>query len=138
MGVEVNPLAEDVDGNLIAADAKIGFDDNAGFRQPDIFAQRDESQEDPREVAAGKYDLNYIGLDGAIGCMVNGAGLAMATMDIVQMYGGSPANFLDVGGSAKKEQIVEAFKIVTTDPNVKAILVNIFGGIMKCDVIAAG
>lgn len=136
--VEVNPLAEDVDGNLIAADAKIGFDDNAAFRQKDIFEQRDESQEDPREVAAGAYDLNYIGLDGAIGCMVNGAGLAMATMDIVSMHGGTPANFLDVGGSATTEQIEAAFKIITEDPAVKCILVNIFGGIMRCDVIAEG
>jgi succinyl-CoA synthetase beta subunit len=136
--VEVNPLAEDADGNLIAADAKIGFDDNASFRQKDIFAQRDESQEDPREVAAGAYDLNYIGLDGAIGCMVNGAGLAMATMDIVSMHGGTPANFLDVGGSATTEQIEAAFKIITEDPAVKCILVNIFGGIMRCDVIAEG
>ena len=136
--VEVNPLAEDDQGVLIAADAKIGFDDNASFRQKDIFAQRDESQEDPRDVAAEKWDLNYIGLDGSIGCMVNGAGLAMATMDIIQMHGGSPANFLDVGGSATKEQIVEAFKIITSDSNVKALLVNIFGGIMKCDVIAEG
>jgi len=136
--VEVNPLAEDVDGNLIAADAKIGFDDNAAFRQKDVFAQRDESQEDPREVAASAYDLNYIGLDGAIGCMVNGAGLAMATMDIVSMHGGTPANFLDVGGSATTEQIEAAFKIITEDPAVKCILVNIFGGIMRCDVIAEG
>jgi succinyl-CoA synthetase beta subunit len=136
--VEVNPLAEDSAGTLIAADAKLGFDDNAGFRQAAIFEQRDTSQEDPRDVAAEKWDLNYIGLDGSIGCMVNGAGLAMATMDIIQMHGGSPANFLDVGGSAKKEQIVEAFKIITADPKVKALLVNIFGGIMKCDVIAAG
>jgi len=136
--VEVNPLAEDVDGNLIAADAKIGFDDNAAFRQKDIFEQRDESQEDPREVAASAYDLNYIGLDGAIGCMVNGAGLAMATMDIVSMHGGTPANFLDVGGSATTEQIEAAFKIITEDPAVKCILVNIFGGIMRCDVIAEG
>merc|ERR1712072_536692 len=103
-----------------------------------IFALRDPTEEDPREVEASKWNLNYVGMDGNIGCMVNGAGLAMATMDIIQLHGGSPANFLDVGGSAKKEQIVEAFKIVTTDPNVKAILVNIFGGIMKCDVIAAG
>merc|ERR1712072_1552641 len=124
--VEVNPLAEDSNGTLISADAKLGFHDNTAFRQKEIFAQRDHSQEDPRDVAAEKWDLNYIGLDGSIGCMVNGAGLAMATMDIIQMHGGSPANFLDVGGSAKKE------------PNVKAILVNIFGGIMKCDVIAAG
>ena len=123
---------------MIAADAKIGFDDNAAFRQAEIFAQRDESQEDPREVAAGAYDLNYIGLDGAIGCMVNGAGLAMATMDIVSMHGGTPANFLDVGGSATTEQIEAAFKIITEDPAVKCILVNIFGGIMRCDVIAEG
>jgi len=136
--VEVNPLAEDADGNLIAADAKIGFDDNAAFRQKDIFAQRDFTQEDPREVAADKWDLNYIGLDGNIGCMVNGAGLAMATMDIIAAYGGTPANFLDVGGGAKTEQITEAFKIISSDKKVKAILVNIFGGIMKCDVIATG
>lgn len=136
--VEVNPLAEDTEGNLIAADAKIGFDDNAEFRQAKVFEQRDESQEDSREVAASKYDLNYIGLDGQIGCMVNGAGLAMATMDIVSMHGGTPANFLDVGGSATTEQIEAAFKIITADPSVKAILVNIFGGIMRCDVIAEG
>jgi len=136
--VEVNPLAEDPQGQLIAADAKIGFDDNAFFRQADIFAQRDESQEDPREVAAAKWDLNYVGLDGNVGCMVNGAGLAMATMDIINAYGAEPANFLDVGGSAKVEQITAAFKIITADPKVKAILVNIFGGIMKCDVIAEG
>jgi succinyl-CoA synthetase beta subunit len=136
--VEVNPLAEDDKGNLIAADAKVGFDDNASFRQADIFAQRDFTQEDPREVAADKWDLNYIGLDGNIGCMVNGAGLAMATMDIIAAYGGSPANFLDVGGSAKTEQIAAAFKIISSDAAVKAILVNIFGGIMKCDVIAEG
>ena len=136
--VEVNPLAEDAEGNLIAADAKVGFDDNAEFRQNEIFEQRDLTQEDPREVAAGKWDLNYIGLDGNIGCMVNGAGLAMATMDIIAAYGGSPANFLDVGGSAQKEQISAAFKIISSDPSVKAILVNIFGGIMKCDVIAEG
>ena len=136
--VEVNPLAEDPEGNLIAADAKIGFDDNAAFRQPAIFEQRDWTQEDAREVAASKWDLNYIGLNGNIGCMVNGAGLAMATMDIIAAYGGSPANFLDVGGSAKKEQISAAFKIISSDPSVKAILVNIFGGIMKCDVIAEG
>jgi len=136
--VEVNPLAEDVDGNLIAADAKVGFDDNASFRQTDIHSKRDESQEDAREVAAAKWDLNYVGLDGNIGCMVNGAGLAMATMDIIAAYGGSPANFLDVGGSAKVDQISAAFKIITADTRVKAILVNIFGGIMKCDVIAEG
>merc|ERR1711933_253500 len=136
--VEVNPLAEDTNGNLIAADAKIGFDDNASFRQTDVFDQRDETQEDSREVAASAYDLNYIGLDGTIGCMVNGAGLAMATMDIVDMHGGSPANFLDVGGSATTAQIEAAFKIITEDPAVKATLVNIFGGIMRCDVIADG
>ena len=136
--VEVNPLAEDTDGNLIAADAKIGFDDNAEFRQKDVFAQRDHTQEDPREVAAGKWDLNYIGLDGNIGCMVNGAGLAMSTMDIISLRGGSPVNFLDVGGSANVDQIKAAFEIITTDPAVKAILVNIFGGIMKCDIIAEG
>ncbi|CAL5221179.1 g3325 [Coccomyxa viridis] len=136
--VEVNPLAETEDGQLVAADAKLGFDDNAAFRHKDLFAKRDSSQEDPREVAAGKYDLNYIGLDGNIGCMVNGAGLAMATMDIIKMHGGAPANFLDVGGNASEQQVVEAFKILTSDKQVKAILVNIFGGIMKCDVIAAG
>lgn len=136
--VEVNPLAEDGDGNLIAADAKIGFDDNAAFRQKDIHDQRDHTQEDQREVAAGKWDLNYIGLDGNIGCMVNGAGLAMSTMDIISLRGGSPANFLDVGGSANVDQIKAAFEIITTDPAVKAILVNIFGGIMKCDIIAEG
>ena len=136
--VEVNPLAEDSKGVLMAADAKIGFDDNAEFRQKPIFAQRDHSQMDQREVAAGKWDLNYIGLDGNIGCMVNGAGLAMATMDIIQLNGGKPANFLDVGGSASEKQITEAFKIITSDPSVKALLVNIFGGIMKCDIIAQG
>jgi succinyl-CoA synthetase beta subunit len=136
--VEVNPLAEDPEGNLIAADAKLGFDDNAAFRQKELFALKDDSQIDEREVAASKWDLNYIGLDGEIGCMVNGAGLAMATMDIIKLHGGTPANFLDVGGSAEKQQIVEAFKILTMDEHVKAILVNIFGGIMKCDVIAAG
>lgn len=136
--VEVNPLAEDPEGNLIAADAKLGFDDNAAFRQKELFALKDDTQIDQREVAAGKWDLNYIGLDGEIGCMVNGAGLAMATMDIIKLHGGTPANFLDVGGSAEKQQIVEAFKILTMDEHVKAILVNIFGGIMKCDVIAAG
>lgn len=136
--VEVNPLAEDAKGNLIAADAKMGFDDNAAYRQKEIFAMKDDSQIDPREVAAAKVDLNYIGLDGSIGCMVNGAGLAMASMDIIKLHGGSPANFLDVGGNASEEQVVEAFKILTADPQVKAILVNIFGGIMRCDVIASG
>merc|ERR1712167_1083 len=136
--VEVNPLAEDAAGNLIAADAKVGFDDNAAFRHADIFAKRDTTQEDPREVAADKWDLNYVGLDGSIGCMVNGAGLAMATMDIIAAYGQMPANFLDVGGSAKTDQIAAAFKIISDDVRVRAILVNIFGGIMKCDVIAEG
>ncbi|KAG2493492.1 hypothetical protein HYH03_008308 [Edaphochlamys debaryana] len=136
--VEVNPLAESTDGKLIAADAKLGFDDNAAYRQKPVFDMKDESQIDPREVAASKYDLNYIGLDGNIGCMVNGAGLAMATMDIIKMHGGAPANFLDVGGSASEQQVVEAFKILQGDKQVKAILVNIFGGIMKCDVIASG
>jgi succinyl-CoA synthetase beta subunit len=136
--VEVNPLAETKDGKLLAADAKLGFDDSAAFRQKELFALRDPSQEDPREVAASKFDLNYIGLDGNIGCMVNGAGLAMATMDIIKLHGGSPANFLDVGGNASEQQVVEAFKILTADPQVKALLVNIFGGIMKCDVIASG
>lgn len=136
--VEVNPLAEDIDGNLISADAKMGFDDNAAYRQKEIFAMKDDSQIDSREVAAAKYDLNYIGLDGNIGCMVNGAGLAMATMDIIKLYGGAPANFLDVGGNASEEQVREAFKILTSDKQVKAIMVNIFGGIMKCDVMASG
>lgn len=136
--LEINPLAETSDGQLVAADAKLNFDDNAAFRQKEIFALRDTSQEDPREVAAAKADLNYIGLDGDIGCMVNGAGLAMATMDIIKLHGGTPANFLDVGGSASENQVVEAFKILTSDERVKAILVNIFGGIMKCDIIASG
>jgi len=136
--VEVNPLAVDDKGQLLAADAKVGFDDNAAFRHAEIFKKRDLNQEDPREVAADKWDLNYVGLDGNIGCMVNGAGLAMATMDIIAAYGGQPANFLDVGGSAKVNQITAAFKIITADDRVKAILVNIFGGIMKCDVIAEG
>jgi succinyl-CoA synthetase beta subunit len=135
--LEVNPLAES-GGRLLAADAKLNFDDNAAFRQPALFALRDESQEDPREVAAHKADLNYIGLDGNIGCMVNGAGLAMATCDIISLHGGSPANFLDVGGAATEKQVVEAFRVLTADPKVKVLLVNIFGGIMKCDVIAAG
>ncbi|XP_009369443.2 succinate--CoA ligase [ADP-forming] subunit beta, mitochondrial [Pyrus x bretschneideri] len=136
--LEINPLAETADNQLVAADAKLNFDDNAGYRQKEIFALRDPSQEDPREVAAAKADLNYIGLDGEIGCMVNGAGLAMATMDIIKLHGGTPANFLDVGGNASENQVVEAFKILTSDEKVKAILVNIFGGIMKCDVIASG
>lgn len=136
--LEVNPLAETDAHELVAADAKLNFDDNAEYRQKELFALRDHSQEDPREVAAGKFDLNYIGLDGNIGCMVNGAGLAMATMDIISLHGASPANFLDVGGNASEQQVVEAFKILTADSKVKALLVNIFGGIMKCDVIASG
>ncbi|KAM2904429.1 hypothetical protein COP2_004143 [Malus domestica] len=136
--LEINPLAETADNQLVAADAKLNFDDNAAYRQKEIFALRDPSQEDPREVAAAKADLNYIGLDGEIGCMVNGAGLAMATMDIIKLHGGTPANFLDVGGNASENKVVEAFKILTSDEKVKAILVNIFGGIMKCDVIASG
>ncbi|KAL8236355.1 hypothetical protein R6Q59_017436 [Mikania micrantha] len=135
---QINPIAETSDNKLVAADAKLNFDDNAAFRQKEIFALRDPTQEDPREVAAAKADLNYIGLDGEIGCMVNGAGLAMATMDIIKLHGGTPANFLDVGGNASEGQVVEAFKILTSDDKVKAILVNIFGGIMKCDVIASG
>ncbi|KAG5232246.1 Succinyl-CoA ligase beta-chain family protein [Salix suchowensis] len=136
--LEINPIAETSDKQLVAADAKLNFDDNASFRQKEIFALRDPTQEDPREVAAAMADLNYIGLDGEIGCMVNGAGLAMATMDIIKLHGGTPANFLDVGGNASEGQVVEAFKILTSDDKVKAILVNIFGGIMKCDVIASG
>jgi len=116
----------------------MGFDSNALYRQPDILALRDESEEDPKELAASKFDLNYIALDGEIGCMVNGAGLAMATMDIIKLNGAEPANFLDVGGGATKDKVTEAFKIITSDPNVKGILVNIFGGIMRCDVIAEG
>lgn len=136
--VEINPMATADDGEVYCVDAKLNFDDNAAYRQKDIFAMRDESMEDERDVKAEKVGLNYIALDGSIGCMVNGAGLAMATMDIIQLYGGKPANFLDVGGGATKDQVAEAFKILVSDPNVKSILVNIFGGIMKCDVIAAG
>lgn len=136
--VEVNPLTETVDGDVMVCDAKVNFDDNAEFRQSEIFARRDTTQEDPREVEASKYDLNYIGLDGNIGCMVNGAGLAMSTMDIIQLKGGSPANFLDVGGGATETQVEKAFALLNSDDNVQAILVNIFGGIMKCDIIAAG
>lgn len=136
--VEVNPLAETPEGEIVVCDAKVNFDDNAEFRQKSIFARRDTTQEDPREVEASKYDLNYIGLDGTIGCMVNGAGLAMSTMDIIQLKGGSPANFLDVGGGASEQQVQKAFEILNADPKVKAILVNIFGGIMRCDVIATG
>ena len=136
--LEINPLVVSADGDLIALDAKMGFDDNALFRQREILELRDLSEEDPAEVKASEYDLNYIKLDGNIGCMVNGAGLAMATMDIIQLEGGSPANFLDVGGSATAERVTEAFKIILSDSNVEGILVNIFGGIMRCDVIATG
>ena len=136
--LEINPLVITRDGDLKCLDAKMSFDSNALFRQPDIMALRDESEEDSKELAASKFDLNYIALDGEIGCMVNGAGLAMATMDIIKLYGAEPANFLDVGGGATKEKVTEAFKIITSDPNVKGILVNIFGGIMRCDVIAEG
>jgi succinyl-CoA synthetase beta subunit len=136
--VEVNPLVITTRGEVLALDAKFNFDDNALYRHPDVAAMRDTAEEDPREVEASKHGLNYIGLDGNIACLVNGAGLAMATMDIIKFYGGRPANFLDVGGGATEEQVTEAFKILISDKNVKAILVNIFGGIMKCDVIALG
>ena len=136
--LEVNPLIVTKDDKLICLDAKVGFDDNALFRHTDVVALRDVTEEDAKEVEASKYDLNYIALDGSIGCMVNGAGLAMATMDIIKLYGEAPANFLDVGGGATKEKVTSAFKIITSDPRVKGILVNIFGGIMRCDVIAEG
>jgi succinyl-CoA synthetase beta subunit len=136
--VEINPLVVTKNGEVLALDAKFNFDDNALYRHPEIAAMRDTAEEDPREVEASKHELNYIGLDGNIACLVNGAGLAMATMDIIKFYGGNPANFLDVGGSATEEQVTEAFKILIADKNVKAILVNIFGGIMKVDVIANG
>ncbi len=136
--VEVNPLVQTKGGDVLALDAKFNFDENALFRHPEIQALRDLAEEDPREVEASKFHLNYIGLSGNIGCMVNGAGLAMATMDIIKYYGGEPANFLDVGGGATEAQVTEAFKILMADPSVEAILVNIFGGIMKCDVIAQG
>jgi succinyl-CoA synthetase beta subunit len=136
--VEVNPLVVTNKGEVLALDAKFNFDDNALYRHPEIAAMRDAAEEDPREVEASKHGLNYIGLDGNIACLVNGAGLAMATMDIIKFYGGEPANFLDVGGGATEEQVTEAFKILIADKKVKAILVNIFGGIMKCDVIAQG
>jgi succinyl-CoA synthetase beta subunit len=136
--LEINPLIVTDKGDLKCLDAKMGFDGNAVYRHPEIAALRDESEEDPKELAASRFDLNYIALDGEIGCMVNGAGLAMATMDIIKLYGAEPANFLDVGGGATKEKVTEAFKIITSDPNVKGILVNIFGGIMRCDVIAEG
>ncbi|MEH7177195.1 ADP-forming succinate--CoA ligase subunit beta [Neobacillus vireti] len=135
---EINPLVVTGDGKVMALDAKLNFDSNALYRQKDVLAYRDLEEEDPKEIEASKYDLSYISLDGNIGCMVNGAGLAMATMDIVKHYGGDPANFLDVGGGATAEKVTEAFKIILSDPNVKGIFVNIFGGIMKCDVIAEG
>ena len=136
--VEINPLVLTKAGDLIALDAKMGFDDNALFRHPDVRAMRDVTEENPKEVEASKFDLSYIALDGNIGCMVNGAGLAMATMDIIKHYGAEPANFLDVGGGATTEKVTEAFKIILSDKNVKAVLVNIFGGIMRCDVVATG
>ncbi|MEZ5669354.1 MAG: ADP-forming succinate--CoA ligase subunit beta [Alphaproteobacteria bacterium] len=136
--VEVNPLVVTGAGEVLALDAKMNFDDNALFRHPDVADLRDEDEEDPTEVEAARHELNYVKLDGNIGCMVNGAGLAMATMDIIKLHGGEPANFLDVGGGATKERVTTAFKIILSDPNVEAILVNIFGGIMRCDVIAEG
>lgn len=136
--IEINPLILTGDGSLSALDAKITFDDNALARHPEVALLRDEQEEDPKEVRASKSDLNYVALDGNIGCMVNGAGLAMATMDIIKKFGGSPANFLDVGGSATEERVTTAFEILLSDPHVKAIMVNIFGGIMKCDIIASG
>ena len=136
--VEVNPLIVTGDKRVVALDAKLNFDDNALFRHPEIVAMRDLEEEDPAEVEASKFDLNYIQLEGDIGCLVNGAGLAMATMDVIKLYGGTPANFLDVGGGATAEKVTEAFKIMLRNPKLKAILVNIFGGIMKCDVIATG
>jgi succinyl-CoA synthetase beta subunit len=136
--LEINPLVVTKDGRIVCLDAKINFDDNALFRHKDVQALRDLDEEDPMEVEASKYDLSYVKLDGEIGCMVNGAGLAMATMDIIKLYGSEPANFLDVGGGASKEKVTAAFKIIVSDPNVKGILVNIFGGIMKCDIIAEG
>ena len=136
--VEINPLVVTGAGDVIALDAKMNFDDNALYRHKDVEELRDESEEDPTEVEAAKFDLNYIKLDGDIGCMVNGAGLAMATMDIIKLYGGEPANFLDVGGGASRERVTQAFKLILSDPNVEALLINIFGGIMRCDVIAEG
>ncbi len=134
----MNPLIVTGDGRVVALDAKLNFDSNALFRHPDVVELRDLEEEDPAEVEASKYDLNYIQLDGDIGCLVNGAGLAMATMDTIKLFGGNPANFLDVGGGATAEKVTEAFKIMLRNPKLKAILVNIFGGIMKCDVIAQG
>jgi len=136
--VEINPLVETPQGDVVNVDAKIGFDDNAKFRQQEIFDVENTTESDPREVEAAKFNLNYIGMTGNIGCLVNGAGLAMATMDIIQLYGGSPANFLDVGGTVQEHQVLQAFRILTSDPNVKAILVNVFGGIVNCATIASG
>lgn len=136
--LEINPLVLTEDDKMVVLDAKMSFDGNALFRHPDVRELRDESEEDPKEIEASKYDLNYISLDGSIGCMVNGAGLAMATMDIIKLKGSEPANFLDVGGGATKERVTEAFKIILSDENVEGILVNIFGGIMRCDVVAEG
>ena len=136
--LEINPLVVTRQGELRVLDAKVSFDSNALFRHSDVLALRDETEEDPKEIEASRFDLSYVALDGQIGCMVNGAGLAMATMDIIKLYGMAPANFLDVGGGATKDKVAAAFKIITADPNVKGILVNIFGGIMKCDVIADG
>merc|ERR1719312_1986632 len=136
--LEVNPLAETPQGMVYTADAKLGFDDNASFRQRAIFDMEDTTESDPREVEAAKYNLNYVQLDGNIGCLVNGAGLAMATMDIIKLYGGEPANFLDVGGSVQEDQVKEAFRIISEDDKVKAILVNVFGGIVNCATIANG
>jgi succinyl-CoA synthetase beta subunit len=136
--IEINPLVIKKEGGLLCVDAKMAFDDNALFRHPDILALRDIDEEEPAEVAASSHGLSYVKLDGTIGCMVNGAGLAMATMDIIKLYGGEPANFLDVGGGADRERVTEAFKIILSDPNVKGVLVNIFGGIMRCDIIAEG
>jgi succinyl-CoA synthetase beta subunit len=136
--VEINPLVETLDGDIRVCDAKVNFDDSAKYRQTEIFARRDKTQEDPRIVEAAEWDVNYIALDGSIGCLVNGAGLAMATMDIIKLKGENPANFLDIGGDANEQQVYHAFGLLNDDPHVKAILVNIFGGIMRCDVIASG
>ena len=138
MLAEINPLVLTLDGSLLALDAKFNFDSNALYRHPEIIAYRDLDEEDPAEIEASKFDLSYISLDGDIACLVNGAGLAMATMDIIKLYGGNPANFLDVGGGASREKVTEAFKLMLKNPSLNAILVNIFGGIMKCDVIAEG
>jgi len=135
---EINPMILTKDGDILALDAKMNFDTNAVFRQPEILDMRDFDEEDPAEIQASKFDLSYISLDGDIGCLVNGAGLAMSTMDVIKLFGGEPANFLDVGGGATTEKVTEAFKIMLSNPNLRAILVNIFGGIMQCDVIAAG